>query len=196
MLTCPMILTPFGVVTISPGRLPSTLPPASTARSTMTDPGASSATIASVSSTGALRPGMSAVQITTSVRFRASADLFALAALVILPHLAGIAFGGLRRTGGRFVDRDEAGAEALDLLLGGGANIGRRDDGAEAPRRGDRLQPGNPRPHHQHPRRLDRARRRSSSSGRRGRTRRRRRAPPCSRRGWPGRTERPSPARG
>ena len=84
-------------------------------------------------------------------------DLFALAALEILPHLAGIAFGGFRRTGGRFVDGDKAGAKALDLLLGGGANIGRRDDGAEAPRRGDRLQPGNPRPHHQHPRRLDRA---------------------------------------
>ena len=35
----------------------STLPPDSTARSTMTDPGAIAATIASVSRIGALRPG-------------------------------------------------------------------------------------------------------------------------------------------
>ena len=135
MLTCPMIVTPFGVVTISPGRLPSTLPPASTARSTMTEPGASSATIALVSSTGAWRPGISAVQITMSVRFSASVILLALPALVVLSHLAGVAAGGLGRAGRRLVDGDEGRAEALDLLLRGGAHIGRRDDGAEAPAR-------------------------------------------------------------
>ena len=61
--------------------------------------GASSPTIASVSRIGALRPGMSAVQMTMSVRFRSGGDRLALAALILLAHLAGIASGGLRRIG-------------------------------------------------------------------------------------------------
>ena len=84
-------------------------------------------------------------------------DLFALPALVVLAHLAGVAAGCLGRARRRLVDGDEGGAEALDLLLGGGAHIGGEDDGAEAARRRDRLQPGDAGAHHQHPRRLDRA---------------------------------------
>ena len=55
---------------------------------------------------------------------------------------------------------DEARPEALDLFLGGRPQVVRRGDGAEPPRRGDRLEPGHARPDHQHPRRRDRARRR------------------------------------
>jgi hypothetical protein len=72
MLAGATIFTPFGVVTTSSARLPSTLPPASIARSTITDPEASSATIAFVNRTGALRPGIKAVQMTISVRRNAS----------------------------------------------------------------------------------------------------------------------------
>ena len=85
--------------------------------------------------------------MTISVRFSVSA---------ILPHLAGVSSGGLRQVRGRFVDGDESGAQALDLFLRRGADVGRGNDGAEAPRRGDRLQPGDTRAHHQHPRCLDR----------------------------------------
>ena len=41
----------------------------------MTEPGAIAATMSSVSSTGALRPGISAVQMTMSMLFSASAIL-------------------------------------------------------------------------------------------------------------------------
>ena len=54
------------VLTISPGRLPSTLPPASTARSTITEPGFIEATWAALTSFGAGRPGIRAVVITMS----------------------------------------------------------------------------------------------------------------------------------
>src|SRR5664280_2585449 len=48
------------------GRLSGQLPPLSAARSTMTDPGRIPATISSVTSTGARRPGMAAVVMTMS----------------------------------------------------------------------------------------------------------------------------------
>jgi len=57
-------------------------------------------------------------------------DLVALTALEILTHLAGVAFGGFRRTGGRLVDGDKARTQALDLLLRRRANISRGDDSA------------------------------------------------------------------
>ena len=52
--------------TVWPGRVSSQLPPDSDARSTITEPGFISATIAAVTSTGARRPGTFAVVITTS----------------------------------------------------------------------------------------------------------------------------------
>src|SRR5581483_6722252 len=107
-LRWPMILTRPGVVTTSPGLEPSTLPPASTARSTTIEPGASSPTISSVSRTGAFLPGISAAQHL--------GNLLPLPALVVLAHLAGVAAGGLRGLRSLLVDRDEGGAEALDLF--------------------------------------------------------------------------------
>ena len=65
-LPWPMILTPFLVVTTWPSLDSSQLPPASTARSTITEPGLISATMAAVICTGAVRPGMSAVVMTMS----------------------------------------------------------------------------------------------------------------------------------
>ena len=86
----------------------------------MTDPGFMLGDHRSVTSTGALRPGISAVVMTMSVRLSASAIMLALPALVILAHLPGIAAGGLGRLELLVLDGDESGAEALDLLLGGG----------------------------------------------------------------------------
>ncbi len=65
-LVQPTIFTPLAVVTTSFGLEPSTLPPASTARSMMTEPGFIDATCAAVTSLGAGRPGIRAVVITTS----------------------------------------------------------------------------------------------------------------------------------
>ena len=48
---------------------------------------------------------------------------------------------------------DEPAAQALDLLLGGGPHVVGRGDGAQPPRRGDRLEPGHAGADDQHPRR-------------------------------------------
>ena len=62
------MVTPFSVVVISPGCVPSQLPPASAARSTITEPWPMLATASAVISFGAGRPGTSAVVMTTSER--------------------------------------------------------------------------------------------------------------------------------
>jgi hypothetical protein len=64
----------------------------------------------------------------------------------------GVAAGGLRPSG---LERqlDEAGAEALHLLLHRRTDIVRIDHGAEATRCGDRLQTGNTGANHQYSRR-------------------------------------------
>ncbi len=61
-----MIDTWLAVTTISPGTVPATLPPCAAAMSTMTLPGRMLATISSVISRGAGRPGISAVVMTMS----------------------------------------------------------------------------------------------------------------------------------
>ena len=61
----PQIRTPLLVMTISPGFDPSTLPPVSAARSTITVPSSIASTIAAVIKRGAVRPGTAAVVITT-----------------------------------------------------------------------------------------------------------------------------------
>ena len=123
----------------------------------MTEPGASSATIALGQQHRRLAAGDQRGADHDVGPLQLSVILLALPALVVLAHLPGVAAGGLGRACSRLVDGDEARAEALDLLLRGGAHVGRRDDGAEPARRGDRLQPGHPGAHHQHARRLDRA---------------------------------------
>jgi hypothetical protein len=56
-------------------------------------------------------------------------------------------------------DLEELRSQRLDLLLDGGADVEGGDDGAEAARGGDRLQPGHAGAQHEHLRRRDRARR-------------------------------------
>ena len=71
-LELPRIFTPFAVVTTSPALAPSTLPPRSTARSTITEPARIGSIIAEVIRIGAVRPGISAVVMTMSWRRRCS----------------------------------------------------------------------------------------------------------------------------
>ena len=62
----PTILTPPSVTTVSPDLARAQLPPCSTARSTITDPGFIEPTCSAETSLGAGRPGMSAVVTTMS----------------------------------------------------------------------------------------------------------------------------------
>ena len=62
------------LTTVSPGSVSSQLPPASPARSTITEPGFMPSTASAVTSRGAGRPGTSAVVMTTSKRSIASAS--------------------------------------------------------------------------------------------------------------------------
>ncbi|MCY1241757.1 hypothetical protein D9M72_546780 [compost metagenome] len=64
-LVWPMMMTPLWLTTSS-ATVSGQLPPCAAARSTTTEPGFICATVASCSSTGALRPGISAVVMTMS----------------------------------------------------------------------------------------------------------------------------------
>ena len=65
--SAPMIVTPFGVTTASPGTEPATFPPSGLdPMSTMTEPGAIAATASAVTSSGGRRPGTCAVVMITS----------------------------------------------------------------------------------------------------------------------------------
>ena len=65
MSVTPMIVTPCST-TVCPGLVSAQLPCCSAARSTITLPAFIDATISAVTRTGARRPGMSAVHMTTS----------------------------------------------------------------------------------------------------------------------------------
>ncbi len=67
--------------------------------------------------------------------------------LVFLGHFLGVAAGGFRGFEFLVLDRDELGAEALDLFLGGRPHVGRSNDGAKTPGGGDGLQAGDARAH-------------------------------------------------
>ena len=64
-LVSPTRVTPC-LTTVLPGSVSGQLPPCGAARSTMTEPAFMACTISGVTSTGAGRPGMSAVVMTTS----------------------------------------------------------------------------------------------------------------------------------
>ena len=80
-------------------------------------------------------------------------DQRGLLGLVLLRHFLGVAGRGLGLLEFLVLDGDELGAEAFDLLLGGGAHVGRGHDRAEPARGRDRLQAGDARAHDEHPRR-------------------------------------------
>ena len=67
--------TPFVVTTFSPSTVPMTFPPLTDAMSTMTEPRFMPATMASGMSTGAFRPGIKAVVITTSALATSSVSI-------------------------------------------------------------------------------------------------------------------------
>ena len=101
--------------------------------------------MSSLTSTGALRPGISAVVMTMSCFLMCSATSAACLAWYSGAHLLGVAAGGLGRLELLVLDGDELGAERLHLLLGRRPHVGRRHDRAQPARRGDRLQ-ARPRP--------------------------------------------------
>jgi hypothetical protein len=70
--------------------------------------------------------------------------------LIGVAHRLGVAGGGLGGLELLVLDRDELGAQALDLLLGRRAHVGGGDHRAQAPRGGDRLQAGDAGAHHEH----------------------------------------------
>ena len=123
-----------------------------------------------------------------------AAQQLALPAVELLVHGLGVAALVLG-AGGFHVEHDEPRAQALDLLLHGGAHVVAADHRAQAARGGDRLQSGDARADHQHARGVI-VPRRSSASGTFGAARRRRAARPCSRRWSPWRRARPCSGRG
>ena len=70
---------------------------------------------------------------------------------VVLAHLLGVTARGLGGLGLLALDHHEGRSEALDLLLHRGTDVGGADDGAEAARGRNRLQPRHPGPEHEHP---------------------------------------------
>ena len=70
--------------------------------------------------------------------------------LILLRHFLGVAARGLRVLEFFILDRKKFRAEAFDLLLGCGTNVGRRDDRAEPARGRDRLQAGDADAHDEH----------------------------------------------
>ena len=113
----------------------------------MTLPRAIWCTISAVTSTGALRPGMAAVVITTSARGDLLADELALAAQEVLGLLAGVAAFALL---GLELELDKGGAEALHLCFGRGAHVVGADVRTEPPGGRDRLQAGDAGAEHEH----------------------------------------------
>ena len=112
----------------------------------MTEPGFIDSTMARVTSLGAGRPGISAVVMTMSCLAMCDGDESSLLGLIFRRHFLGVAAGRLGLLEFLVLDRDELGAEALDLLLGGRAHVGRRHHSAEATGGGDRLRPATPAP--------------------------------------------------
>jgi hypothetical protein len=75
--------------------------------------------------------------------------------LVFRAHFLGVAAGGFGLFEFLVLHRDKGATEAFDLLLRGRPHVGGRNHRTQAPRRGNRLQTGDPRAHHQHTRRRD-----------------------------------------
>ena len=127
--------------TVSPGRDSSQLPPPSAARSTITAPGFIDRTMSAVTSLGANTPPMSAVVTTTSDWAHLRGEDLALARLVLLGQLLGVAAARRRRSRLSSMP-DVLAADALDLLLHLGPDVGGDDVGAEPLGGGDGLQAG------------------------------------------------------
>ena len=109
-------------------------------------------------STGALRPGISAVVMMMSASLARSCTSSAWRAHPVgrhRPRVAADALGDLALFVGDEGHVDELGAQRFDLFLDRRAHVGRFDHGAQALGGGDRLQAGHADAHDQHARRLD-----------------------------------------
>ena len=159
-LVSPTIVTPC-LMTVWPASVSGQLPPLpAPAMSTITEPGFIALTISSVTSTGAARPGISAVVMTMSAaatRLATSTFWRVEPALRHRPGVAADAFGGFLLLGGLVRHVDELGAERLDLLLDARPHVARLDHGAQPLGGGDRLQAGDADAEDDDARRLDRA---------------------------------------
>ena len=136
-----MIVTPFGVSTVSPAFDSSTLPPsADAAMSTITEPGF----ICSTASRGHEHRRLAAGHLGGGDdHVHAADDLVELGLLggpLLGRQLAGVAAGAGRVD--RRLELHELGAERLGLLARLGADVVGLDDRAEAAGRADRLEPG------------------------------------------------------
>ena len=153
--TAPTIFTSWRT-TVWPASVSSQLPPVSAARSTITEPGFIRFTASSMISSGARRPGHGgggdhAVHPGDHVGER-----LALALLLLLGQLAGVAAGVLGVLEPD-VELHELRAQRLDLLLDRGAHVEGGHHGAQPLGGGDGLQAGHAGAEHQHLGRADRA---------------------------------------
>ena len=147
--------TPLTYDLLGRAREPSTLPPVSTARSTMTLPGFMPATMSSVTMRGALRPKTWAVVMTMSALAQCLAIASRCLCELLLGQFLGVAVLGL--PGFAEVDLDEPGPQRLDLLLDHGPGVEGLDPGAQALGGGDGLQAGHAGADDEDPGRGDRA---------------------------------------
>ena len=115
------IVTPPSVTYVSPGRASSQLPPASAARSTITEPGFIPCTASALISFGAGRPGTSAVVTITSDLPICTVSARRWISCSSGRELAGVAAGRLGVADA--LDLEEARAERLDLLLDRRADV-------------------------------------------------------------------------
>ena len=121
----------------------------------MTLPAFIFSTLSAVTRRGAGRPGHERGRDDDVERRDLVGELLLLGLLLLVGQLARVAALALGALAG--LELEELRAERLDLLGDGGAHVVAGDLGAEAPRGGDRLQPGDARAEHEHLGRRDRA---------------------------------------
>ena len=138
-LSQPTIVTPCLTTMSSPGRVSSQLPPRSAARSTITEPGAILRDHVFGHEHGRFLAGDHRGRDDDVAFGDDLAQQLALALVERIVLRAGVTAGVLGVLGldGQL---DEPAAQALDLFLGGRAQVVRRGDGAQPARRRDRLQ--------------------------------------------------------
>ena len=124
----------------------------------MTEPAACARTAASVTSTGAGRPGISGRGDDRVGLADVASDELLLALVLVLGERDRVS---ARALGAFDVELEERRAEALDLLLHDRADVESRDDRAEPAGGRDRLEPGDAGAEDEHLRRRDRCRPRS-----------------------------------
>ena len=140
-----------------PLTVPSTLPPASAARSTITLPGRIVAICASLISRGAGFPGNQRGSDDDVLLGDVAGHQLGLSLLIFGRHFRRVAARTFALDPGDILDEDRLGAERLDLFLRRRADVRGADLRAEPLGGGDRLQAGDPDAHDEDFGRADRA---------------------------------------